>query len=126
MVELWSWLYTDETGTRRIYPTKLSAEAAKQLKDATRVEGTLEMKDPLSSTIGIRASKESTVENPADLLTVINRASLIASRLRELSKNSEPEVRTLLAELSTELVNARINLAMLKVRLAELAKRIGE
>ena len=126
MVELWSWLYTDETGTRRIYPTKLSEEAAKQLKDVTRVEGTLEIKDPLSSTISIRAGKESTVENPADLLTVINRASLIASRLRELSKNSEPEVRTLLTELASELVNARINLAMLKVRLAELAKRIGE
>jgi hypothetical protein len=126
MVELWSWLYTDEAGTRRVYPTKLSAEAAKQLKDAARIEGTLEAKDPLSSTVSVRASKESTLESPADLLTVINRASLIASRLRELSKNSEPESRTLLAELSNELVNARINLAMLKVRLSELAKRIGE
>jgi hypothetical protein len=80
MVELWSWLYTDEAGTRRVYPTKLSAEAAKQLKDAARIEGTHEVKDSLFSTISVRASKESTVGEPGDLLTVINRASLITSR----------------------------------------------
>jgi hypothetical protein len=36
MDELWTWLYTDELGKRRIYPGRLSEDEAKRLKDATR------------------------------------------------------------------------------------------
>ena len=125
MVEFWTWLYTDELGRRRIYPDKISAEDAKQLKDATCVEGSLEVRHPPGSTSDSRASEGAAVERPADLLTVINRAILVVSRLREISKNSEPDVRTLLAELSNELAGARMHLAMLKARFAELEERIG-
>jgi hypothetical protein len=37
----------------------------------------------------------------------------------------EPEIRTLLAELSNELADARMHLAMLKARLAEVEERTG-
>lgn len=49
MAEMWSWLYTDELGTRRVYPSKLSVEDAKRLKDATPIEGTLEVSHEVGS-----------------------------------------------------------------------------
>ena len=123
MDELWTWLYTDELGKRRIYPGKLSEEDAKRLKDATRLEGTLEVGQPPGS--ASEAGKKAAVEGPADLLTVINRAILIVSRLRDMSKKAEPDVKTLLGELSNELAEARMHLALLRARLAELEERIG-
>jgi hypothetical protein len=125
MDELWTWLYTDELGKRRIYPGKLSDEEAKRLKDATRLEGTLEGGQPPGSDSEVPAGKKAAVEGPADLLTVINRAILIVSRLRDMSRKGEPDVKTLLAELSNELAEARMHLALLRARLAELEKRIG-
>lgn len=122
MDKLWTWLYTDELGKRRIYPGKLSEEEAKRLKDATRLEGTLEGQPPGSAG---EAGKKAAVEGPADLLTVINRAILIVSRLRDLSKKAEPDVKTLLGELSNGLAEARMHLALLRARLAELEERIG-
>jgi hypothetical protein len=65
------------------------------------------------------------MESVSHLLTVINRAILIVSCSRAASKNMEPEIRTLLAELSNELADARMHLAMLKARLAELEERTG-
>jgi hypothetical protein len=56
---------------------------------------------------------------------VINRAILIVSRLRDMTKKGEPDVKTLLAELSNELAEARMHLALLRARLAELEERIG-
>ena len=125
MDELWTWLYTDELGKRRIYPGKLSDEEAKRLKDATRLESTLEGGQPPGSDSEVPAGKKAAVEGPADLLTVINRAILIVSRLRDMSRKGEPDVKTLLAELSNELAEARMHLALLRARLAELEKRIG-
>jgi hypothetical protein len=125
MDELWTWLYTDELGKRRIYPGKLSEEEAKRLKDATRLEGTLEGGQLAGSDSEVPAGKKPAVEGPADLLTVINRAILIVSRLRDMSRKGEPDVKTLLAELSNELAEARMHLALLRARLAELEKRIG-
>lgn len=122
MDELWTWLYTDELGKRRIYPGKLSEEDAKRLKDATRLEGTLEVGQPPGS--ASEAGKKAAVGS-ADLLTVINRAILIVSRLRDMSKKAEPDVKTLLGELSNELAEARMHLAVLRARLAELEERIG-
>jgi hypothetical protein len=43
-VELWLWLYTDESGERRTFPCKLSVQAATLLKDAERVEGSRELR----------------------------------------------------------------------------------
>ena len=125
MDELWTWLYTDELGKRRIYPGKLSEEEASRLKDATRLEGTLEGGQPPGSGSEVPAGKKAAVEGPADLLTVINRAILIVSRLRDMSRKGEPDVKTLLAELSNELAEARMHLALLRARLAELEERIG-
>jgi hypothetical protein len=123
MDELWTWLYTDELGKRRIYPGKLSEEEAKRLKDATRLEATPEVGQPPGA--ASEAGKKAAVESPADLLTVINRAILIVSRLRDMSKKAEPDVKTLLGELSNELAEARMHLALLRARLAELEERIG-
>ena len=72
------------------------------------------------------------MESLSHLLTVINRAILIVSCLRSASKNIkpekniEPEIRTLLAELSNELADARLHLTMLKARLAEVEERTGQ
>lgn len=98
-----------------MYPDKLSAEDAKHPKDAERVEGSRDL----------RPSQAAAMESVSHLLTAINRAILIVSCLRPISKNSEPEIRTLLAELSDELADARMQLAMLKARLAELEEGIG-
>jgi hypothetical protein len=110
-------------GKRRIYPGKLSEEEAKRLKDATRLEATPEVGQPPGA--ASEAGKKAAVESPADLLTVINRAILIVSRLRDMSKRAEPDVKTLLGELSNELAEARMHLALLRARLAELEERIG-
>lgn len=117
MTEVWSWLYTDQFGTRRIYPSKLSVEDAKRLRDATPIEGTLEVSHELGSTSDAQASNGAAVENVAHLLTAINRAIFIVSCLRSMSKNTEPGIATLLAELSNELAGARMHLAMLRARL---------
>jgi hypothetical protein len=125
MDELWTWLYTDELGKRRIYPGRLSEDEAKRLKDATRLEGSLQVGSPPGSASDLQASKGAAAESPPDLLTVINRAILIVSRLRDMTKKGEPDVKTLLAELSNELAEARMHLALLRARLAELEERIG-
>ena len=114
MVELWSWLYTDELGKRRIYPSKLSLEDAKRLRDATPVQGTLEVSHERGSASDVRTSNEAAPEHVAHLLTAINRAILIVSCLRRMSKNTEPEIGTLLAEISNELAGARMHLAMIR------------
>jgi hypothetical protein len=114
MVELWSWLYTDELGTRRIYPSKLSVEDAKRLRDATPIQGTLDPSNERGSTSDARGSNVAAPENVAELLTAINRAIFIVNCLRRMSKNTDPETRTLLAELSNELAGARMHLAMLR------------
>jgi hypothetical protein len=41
-LHLWRWLYTDQFGKRRLFPCLLSEENGRQLKDAERVEGSLE------------------------------------------------------------------------------------
>jgi hypothetical protein len=117
MAEMWSWLYTDELGTRRVYPSKLSVEDAKRLKDATPIEGTLEVSHEVGSISDARAGNGAAVDNVADLLTAINRAMFIVSCLRQLSKNTEPGIATLLAERSNELAGARMHLARLRARL---------
>ncbi|HZO03165.1 MAG TPA: hypothetical protein VFB93_18365 [Burkholderiales bacterium] len=43
-IRLWQWRYTDEFGKRRIFPCRLSEENGKQLKDAERIEGSLEVR----------------------------------------------------------------------------------
>jgi hypothetical protein len=50
MVKLWQWLYVDQFGKRRIFPCRLTAEGAKHLRDVERVEGSLEIREPLGST----------------------------------------------------------------------------
>jgi len=46
-IRLWQWRYTDEFGKRRVYPCRLTEEDAKQrLRDAERVEGSLEIRHP--------------------------------------------------------------------------------
>jgi hypothetical protein len=49
-IELWQWRYTDDFGKRRVFPCRLSVEDAKHLRDAERIEGSLEIRKPLSST----------------------------------------------------------------------------
>ena len=50
MLELWKWQYTDENGKRRIFPCRLTEEDAKRLEHAERLEGSLEIRQPLGST----------------------------------------------------------------------------
>ena len=45
-LHLWQWRYTDEFGKRRVFPCRLTEEAGKKLKDAERVEGTIEIPEP--------------------------------------------------------------------------------
>jgi len=50
-IRLWRWRFTDEFGKRRVYPCRLTEEDAKQrLRDAERVEGSLETRQPTGST----------------------------------------------------------------------------
>jgi hypothetical protein len=49
-IDLWEWRYTDDFGKRRIFPCWLSEEDAKRLRDAERIEGSLERRKPLGST----------------------------------------------------------------------------
>jgi hypothetical protein len=49
-IHLWQWRYTDEFGKRRVFPCRLTAEDAKRLKDAERVEGSLEICRPIGQT----------------------------------------------------------------------------
>jgi hypothetical protein len=49
-LHFWQWRYTDEFAKRRIFPCRLSEQDAKRLKDAERVEGSLEIRKPLGST----------------------------------------------------------------------------
>jgi hypothetical protein len=49
-IHLWQWRYTDHFGKRRIFPCRLSEEAAKRLRDAEKIQDTLEIRKPLGST----------------------------------------------------------------------------
>jgi hypothetical protein len=49
-VKLRQWHYTDDFGRRRIFPCRLIVEDAKRLRDAERVEGSLEIRKPMGST----------------------------------------------------------------------------
>lgn len=51
---LWQWRYTDEFGKRRVVPCRLTAEDAKHLKNAARVEGSLEIRHNPGSTSDFR------------------------------------------------------------------------
>ena len=123
MPELWSWLYTDGSGKRRIYPSKLSVEDGKRLKEATPINGTLEVSDELVSTSGARGIDGPAMQNVADLMTGLERAILIVTCLRPVAKNAGPEMRTLLAELSNELAGARMHLARLRAILVGLDEK---
>lgn len=57
MIELWSWRYTDRFGKRMVFPCKLTPEDAKNLRDAERVEGSLEIRKPLGSTSDFQRSQ---------------------------------------------------------------------
>jgi hypothetical protein len=55
----------------------------------------------------------------SDIITGINNAIALVTRLREVSKNiSEVEFKNLLADLSGELADAKLQIAELKERLA--------
>jgi hypothetical protein len=47
--------YTDEFGRRRVFPCRLT-EGAKHYKDAERIEGRLEIREPLRSTSDFQIS----------------------------------------------------------------------
>lgn len=49
-IHLWLWEYTDELGKRRRSTWLMTEESAKSYRDATKVEGTLEVRRPLGST----------------------------------------------------------------------------
>jgi hypothetical protein len=56
-IHLWQWRYTDQFGgRRRIFSCLLSEENGRQLKDAERIEGALEIRKPLGSTSDFRRS----------------------------------------------------------------------
>ena len=58
-----------------------------------------------------------------DILATLNHSISLVSRLREISKNlSEAEFKNLLADLSSELADAKIHIAELKTQLAALAE----
>ena len=58
-----------------------------------------------------------------DILATLNHSISLVSRLREISKNlSEAEFKNLLADLSSELAEAKIHIAELKTQLAALAE----
>lgn len=58
-----------------------------------------------------------------DVLATLNHSISLVSRLREISKNlSEAEFKNLLADLSSELADAKIHIAELKTQLAVLAE----
>jgi hypothetical protein len=54
---LWQWRYTDDFGKRRVFPCRLSEEDAKHLKDAERIEGSLEIRRELGSTSDLQGSR---------------------------------------------------------------------
>jgi hypothetical protein len=56
-IHLWQWRYTDQFGKRRIFPCRLSEEAAKRLRDAEKIQDTLEIRKPLGSTSDWQRSK---------------------------------------------------------------------
>jgi hypothetical protein len=58
-LRLWQWRYADEFGKRRVFPCRLTEEAAKRLRDAERVEGSLEIRKPLGSTSDFLRSRSS-------------------------------------------------------------------
>lgn len=63
------------------------------------------------------------IGNPVDILATLNHSISLVSRLREISKNlSEAEFKNLLADLSSELADAKIHIAELKTQLAALAE----
>ena len=49
-IELWYWEYTDEFGKRRRSTWRMTEAQAARYKDAVKVEGSLERRQPLGST----------------------------------------------------------------------------
>ena len=52
-LKLWQWRYTDQFGKRRVFPCRLTEQDAlhlHKLRDAERIEGTLEVRQPLGLT----------------------------------------------------------------------------
>jgi hypothetical protein len=79
-VHLWQWRYTDEFGKRRVFPCRLTEEGAKRLKDAERIEGTLEIRKPLDSTTTDRVRRRRTSRR---LLLNL----LVAAQIRRLQRS---------------------------------------
>lgn len=64
-LHLWQWRYTDDFGKRRIFPCRLTDEDAKRLRNAERVEGSLEIRTRLEgSTSDFQRSPRTS--SPAD------------------------------------------------------------
>jgi hypothetical protein len=79
-VHLWQWRYTDEFGKRRVFPCRLTEEGAKRLKDAERIEGTLEIRKPLDSTTTDRVRRR----RPSRRLLL---DLLVAAHIRRLQRS---------------------------------------
>ena len=43
-IRLWQWRDTDQFGKRRIFPCRVNEVNGRQLKDAERIEGSLEVR----------------------------------------------------------------------------------
>lgn len=50
-LHLWRWHHTDDFGRRRIFPCLLTeADALARLRDPVKVDGSLEVRQPIGST----------------------------------------------------------------------------
>jgi len=57
-LHLWLWHYTDELGRRRRSTWRMTEEQAAHYKDAVKVEGSLERRQPLGATSSWQRSGE--------------------------------------------------------------------
>jgi hypothetical protein len=79
-VHIWLWRYTDDFGKRRVFPCRLTEEGAKRLKDAERIEGTLEIRKLLGSTTTDSARRR----RPSRRLL---QTLLVAAQIRRLQRS---------------------------------------
>jgi hypothetical protein len=79
-VHIWQWRYTDDFGKRRVFPCRLTEEGAKRLKDAERIEGTLEIRKLLGSTTTDSARRR----RPSRRLL---QTLLVAAQIRRLQRS---------------------------------------
>jgi len=56
-IHLWLWEYTDEFRKRRRSTWRMTEEQAAHYKDAVKVEGSLEVRQPLGNTGSFRAPR---------------------------------------------------------------------